>query len=41
MSMTPELVAVLPAHKFDEARLLNIAHQYQQNTDWHLQRPEV
>ncbi|MGB4247759.1 MAG: Asp-tRNA(Asn)/Glu-tRNA(Gln) amidotransferase subunit GatA [Pseudohongiellaceae bacterium] len=26
---------------FDEARLLNIAHQYQQNTDWHLQRPEV
>jgi len=26
---------------FDEARLLNVAHQYQQNTDWHLQRPEV
>ncbi len=26
---------------FDEARLLNVAHQYQQHTDWHLQRPEV
>ncbi len=26
---------------FDEARLLNVAHQYQQNTDWHLQGPEV
>jgi aspartyl-tRNA(Asn)/glutamyl-tRNA(Gln) amidotransferase subunit A len=25
---------------FDEARLLNIAHQYQQVTDWHQQRPE-
>ena len=24
---------------FQEARLLNIAHQYQQATDWHLQRP--
>src|SRR5690554_311034 len=27
MSMTPELVAVLPAHKFDEARLLNWLQQ--------------
>lgn len=25
---------------FDEARLLNIAHQYQQVTDWHLQTPK-
>ena len=27
MSMTPELLAVLPAHKFDEARLLNWLQQ--------------
>jgi aspartyl-tRNA(Asn)/glutamyl-tRNA(Gln) amidotransferase subunit A len=25
---------------FDEARMLNIAHQYQQVTDWHLRTPE-
>ncbi|MQR00532.1 Asp-tRNA(Asn)/Glu-tRNA(Gln) amidotransferase subunit GatA [Glaciimonas soli] len=25
---------------FDEAKLLNVAHQYQQVTDWHLQSPE-
>ena len=25
---------------FDEARLLNVAHQYQQVTDWHVQAPE-
>lgn len=25
---------------FDEARMLNVAHQYQQATDWHLQMPE-
>ncbi|MEO5703152.1 MAG: Asp-tRNA(Asn)/Glu-tRNA(Gln) amidotransferase subunit GatA [Gammaproteobacteria bacterium] len=25
---------------FDEARLLNVAHQYQQATDWHLRAPE-
>ncbi|MDB5776603.1 MAG: glutamyl-tRNA amidotransferase [Herbaspirillum sp.] len=25
---------------FDEARLLNAAHQYQQATDWHLKMPE-
>jgi aspartyl-tRNA(Asn)/glutamyl-tRNA(Gln) amidotransferase subunit A len=24
---------------FDEARLLGVAHQYQQATDWHLRRP--
>jgi aspartyl-tRNA(Asn)/glutamyl-tRNA(Gln) amidotransferase subunit A len=24
---------------FDEARLLNVAHRYQQATDWHLQHP--
>jgi aspartyl-tRNA(Asn)/glutamyl-tRNA(Gln) amidotransferase subunit A len=25
---------------FDESRLLNVAHRYQQATDWHLQIPE-
>lgn len=25
---------------FDEARLLNVAHQYQQATDWHLRSPD-
>ena len=25
---------------FDESRLLNIAHQYQQKTDWHQKQPE-
>ena len=25
---------------FDEARMLNVAHQYQLNTDWHTQMPE-
>ncbi len=25
---------------FDEAKLLNVAHQYQQQTDWHRQMPE-
>ncbi len=25
---------------FDEARMLNVAHQYQQETDWHLQMPK-
>ena len=25
---------------FDEARLLNVAHQYQQATDWHKQTPK-
>jgi aspartyl-tRNA(Asn)/glutamyl-tRNA(Gln) amidotransferase subunit A len=24
---------------FDEARMLNVAHQYQQVTDWHLRMP--
>jgi len=24
---------------FDEARMLNAAHQYQQVTDWHLRHP--
>ena len=27
-------------HHFEEARLLNVAHQYQQQTDWHTQYPE-
>ncbi|GMR16041.1 MAG: Asp-tRNA(Asn)/Glu-tRNA(Gln) amidotransferase subunit GatA [Gammaproteobacteria bacterium] len=26
---------------FDESRLLNVAHQYQQTTDWHVQMPEA
>lgn len=26
---------------FDEARLLNVAHKYQQETDWHQQLPEA
>jgi aspartyl-tRNA(Asn)/glutamyl-tRNA(Gln) amidotransferase subunit A len=26
---------------FSEARLLNVAHRYQQSTDWHLQRPAL
>jgi len=26
---------------FEESRLLNLAHQYQQVTDWHLQVPEM
>jgi aspartyl-tRNA(Asn)/glutamyl-tRNA(Gln) amidotransferase subunit A len=25
---------------FDEARILNAAHQYQQASDWHTQAPE-
>ncbi len=25
---------------FDEARLLNVAHQFQQATDWHRRVPE-
>jgi len=27
-------------HYFDEAKLLNVAHQYQQVTDWHQQTPK-
>ena len=26
---------------FDEARMLNVAHQYQQVTDWHVRMPEL
>jgi aspartyl-tRNA(Asn)/glutamyl-tRNA(Gln) amidotransferase subunit A len=26
---------------FSEARLLNVAHRYQQATDWHRRRPEI
>ncbi len=26
---------------FDEARLLNVAHQYQKNTDWHARSPDA
>jgi len=25
---------------FDESRLLNVAHQYQQETDWHTRAPQ-
>jgi aspartyl-tRNA(Asn)/glutamyl-tRNA(Gln) amidotransferase subunit A len=31
----------LVGNDFTEARVLNIAHQFQQHTDWHLQKPEV
>ena len=31
----------LIADYFGEARLLNVAHQFQLQTDWHLQRPEA
>ena len=31
----------LIANYFEESRLLNFAHQYQQVTDWHLQAPEL
>lgn len=30
----------LTGNYFDEAKLLNIAHQYQKHTDWHLRTPE-
>ena len=30
----------LTGNYFDEARLLNVAHQYQKATDWHLRSPE-
>jgi len=26
---------------FDEPRLLQLAHAYEQSTDWHLQRPPL
>jgi aspartyl-tRNA(Asn)/glutamyl-tRNA(Gln) amidotransferase subunit A len=29
------------ANHFEESRLLNVAHQYQQQTDWHKQTPEA
>ena len=31
----------LQASYFDEARMLNVAHRFQQATDWHLRRPPV
>ncbi|PID46716.1 MAG: Asp-tRNA(Asn)/Glu-tRNA(Gln) amidotransferase GatCAB subunit A [Proteobacteria bacterium] len=46
MSVPVEPVAGLPVglqiigNYFDEARLLNVAHQYQQVTGWHKQSPE-
>lgn len=33
--------AQLLGNHFEELRLLNIAHQYQMNTDWHKQTPEL
>jgi len=33
--------AQLIGNYFEEGRLLNIAHQYQQLTDWHLKQPEL
>jgi aspartyl-tRNA(Asn)/glutamyl-tRNA(Gln) amidotransferase subunit A len=46
ISVPVEPVAGLPVglqiigNYFDEARLLNVAHQFQQATDWHKQSPE-
>ena len=31
----------LVGNYFDEARLLNVAHQYQTATDWHTRTPEL
>lgn len=31
----------LIGRRLDEARLLNVAHQFQQVSDWHLMRPEI
>jgi aspartyl-tRNA(Asn)/glutamyl-tRNA(Gln) amidotransferase subunit A len=31
----------LQAHHFDEVRLLDLAHRYQQTTDWHRREPEM
>ena len=31
----------LIGNHFDEARLLNVAHRYQQATDWHQRRPAL
>jgi aspartyl-tRNA(Asn)/glutamyl-tRNA(Gln) amidotransferase subunit A len=31
----------LQAHHFDEVRLLDVAHRYQQATDWHTRVPEM
>ncbi|WP_417329159.1 Asp-tRNA(Asn)/Glu-tRNA(Gln) amidotransferase subunit GatA [Halomonas cupida] len=36
----PVGLQILGTH-FAEARLLNVAHQFQQATDWHLRRPEI
>ncbi|OGO94536.1 MAG: aspartyl/glutamyl-tRNA amidotransferase subunit A [Coxiella sp. RIFCSPHIGHO2_12_FULL_42_15] len=33
--------AQLIGNYFDEARILNVAHQYQQNTDWHRRQPNI
>ena len=45
MSLPAGLVEGMPVglqligHHFDEARLLNVGHRFQQATDWHLQQP--
>ena len=31
----------LIGRRFDEARLLNVAHQYQKRTDWHTLSPDL
>lgn len=36
----PVGLQILGTH-FAESRLLNVAHQFQQATDWHLRRPEI
>jgi aspartyl-tRNA(Asn)/glutamyl-tRNA(Gln) amidotransferase subunit A len=40
--LTPERLPIglqLQGNYFDEARILDVAHRYQQATDWHLRRP--
>jgi aspartyl-tRNA(Asn)/glutamyl-tRNA(Gln) amidotransferase subunit A len=35
------LALQLAGRPFDEATVLNVAHAYQQNTAWHLERPPI
>ena len=37
--LSPDELLQIIGNYFDEARLLNVAHQYQRVTDWHSHRP--